>query len=269
MRRTRQHSTARPIRRGFTLIELLIVIGIIGVLVGITLVVGSQVMAGGRKSVTLDTIRVLDSSLDAYIHSKGENPPPTWSDPAQPNVKYLAADALDPASNQINGLVIYMLQASEVPDAKGILDKVPSKFLQVFNDAAAIPDQPQKKMMVVDGWGKPIRYVHPAFQGSIYDLASATTPNPNNWRDMSEVLGAPPASQSYAITRIRRNHTAITATPTTPDSDGGTCVGARPYFYSAGLDGKVGLEVAIGTGAVNVDFNKDNVYTTRPNLPQR
>src|SRR5437899_1221558 len=120
MRRTHQH-TARRAHRGFTLIELLIVIGIIGVLVGITLVVGSQVMTGGKKNVTLDTIRVLDSSREAYIHSKGENPPPTWSDPAQPSVIYLAADARDPANNQINGLVIYMLQASEVPDAKGIL----------------------------------------------------------------------------------------------------------------------------------------------------
>src|SRR4051812_10028635 len=83
-------------RRGFTLIELLVVIGIIGLLVGITLVVGGQVMTGGRRSVTQDTLRTLDTALLAYIDAKGENPPATFSvDPAQPDVLFLAADARD------------------------------------------------------------------------------------------------------------------------------------------------------------------------------
>ena len=149
----RTHQTAHP---GFTLIELLVVIGIIGLLIGITLVVGNQVVTGGKKQLTTDTLRVLDQSLEAYIHATGGGiPDPTAAllDPAQPNLLFPAADAKDMVNQplaMINSVGVYFYQASKVPEAKAILDKLPSKVVRTYDPDGPAGVQPSL-MTVFDG----------------------------------------------------------------------------------------------------------------------
>lgn len=267
---------------GFTLIELLVVLGIIALLVGITLAVGKTVKVGGEVRVTQDTLRVLDSALDAYIHATGQTPDPTATpDPSRPNVIFLAADARDlshngdatilPAGQQmLNSVAVFYYQASQVPESKAILDKLPKKLVRTFDpDGPGTAAQPAI-MTVVDAWGQPIRYVHPMFQGDIVGSLQVNASVPQAGRDVTEIFGAAPTGKQYQTDQIRRNHvqTGAANAQDYPDSDGGACQGARPYFYSAGPDKLVGLKVS-GTGAVSSDYNADNVYTTKPKLPTR
>jgi hypothetical protein len=134
-------------------------------------------------------------------------------------------------------------------------------MIKVFNPDGAILGQPQKRMMIVDGWGQPIRYVHPAFHGNVYDDIAATNPNPATQRSTDQVLGALNSPQAYSIAQVRRNH-VVTLNGSPADSDGGTCPGARPYFYSVGQDGLVGLKM--NGNNVDANYNLDNVYTTQP-----
>ena len=132
---------------------------------------------------------------------------------------------------------------------------------------------------VFDAWGRPIRYVHPAFSGTVTDDVSSTTPAPTASRTLQQHIGSP-GTATYQVQRIRRNDRVDLAAgdaypPLTTaqadlwvDSDGGICQNGRPYFYSAGEDGLVGLRKAAGTGETVADFNKDNVYTTVPVLPK-
>ncbi len=72
MLRAHTMKSAANKRPGFTLIELLIVIGIIVLLVGLSLVVGNQVVGGGRTRLTTDTLRVLDNATQAYMSATGK-----------------------------------------------------------------------------------------------------------------------------------------------------------------------------------------------------
>ncbi|MCA9764709.1 MAG: type II secretion system protein, partial [Gemmatimonadetes bacterium] len=62
-------------RAGFTLIELLLVIVILGILIALTLTVGSTALSGGKSRQTQDTVRVVDSAVETYYSSVGQAPP--------------------------------------------------------------------------------------------------------------------------------------------------------------------------------------------------
>ena len=86
-----------------------------------------------------------------------------------------------------------------------------------------------------------------------------------------EVLPRLIAPDTYAYAQVRRNHihtaNGVGGTEDQPDSDGGTCVASRPYFYSAGADGQVGIY--LDESGKEVDGNADNVYTIQPkSLPK-
>mgnify|MGYP000266772146 CR=1 FL=1 len=262
--------------RAFTLIELLIVIGIIGLLIAITLAVGGQVAKGGKERLTRDTLRVLDTALSEYINANDGIPDAMHLDRVQGNINYFipVADARDmehddqtPAqlikgNQMINSVGLFIEQVKNVPKAKTAIDSLPTKVIRLLDpdnpDPAAL-DQ-RKRLTVMDAWGRPIRYVHPAFDGLVLESPGDTT----SPRDVGTIVGPPSGSDQYSIGKIRRNRDALP--PSNPvkaeelaDSDGGVCVGNRPYFYSAGPDGKVGYDPATET-----DHNADNIYSTAP-----
>jgi prepilin-type N-terminal cleavage/methylation domain-containing protein len=251
----------RHARPAFTMIELLIVIGIIGVLVGLTLVVGKQVMSGGKQKATQETLRVLTAAMDDYIAVKGDVPPPVYvgGTTAAP-IWYPMADAIDPSTNtMINSVGLFMEQMRTVPSARRLLDNLPQSSVRIF-DADGTGPQPAV-MTVFDAWNRPIRFVHPAFQG-VY-----VTPVPTTESMWPLPTRAP--VPTYAITSVRRQNVTVDDTYK-PDADGGMCVGNRPYFYSVGEDGLSGVKKDTGTPAkVTEDFNKDNVYSLPPNFTDK
>lgn len=299
MRATPPAPTVRR-RHGFTLMELLVVIGIISVLIALVVVVGSAVTSSARSRLTEDGLRVLDGTLASYIADVGDIPPAYVPDPRVTqnagfrNVLLPVADARNmsdsdtaasPQGNQmINSVGLFMAQTNPAPDPQSVvrlraspgaqknLASLPSRLSAVY-DADRTPDRQPSLPTAIDAWGRPMRYVHPAFDGLVTDLPTNPTPDPAAARDTLAVLGAPPAPiANWAIARIRRNARDTAPTPTLAqhfaDSDGGTCIGNRPYFYSAGPDGRVGVQVD-GSGNVIKDFNADNVYTTTPTFPSR
>jgi prepilin-type N-terminal cleavage/methylation domain-containing protein len=247
-------------RRAFSLIELLIVIAIIGVIVGLVVGVGRAVTANAKRQLTLDTIAILDTALAAYTEEHGGLPPlfvpyvPTGSNPP-PATNWPMSDVRDmdrnvilatrPSGNQmVNSVGLFILEAQKYARVKAILDKIPARQITVFdpdNDNGAIAGQPALPT-VIDAWGRPIRFVHP--------VLDAVIPS----KLMTDLRINKDLATDSDIQQIRRDDQT--------DSDGGRCVGNRPYFYSAGEDGEVGFR---STG----DRNADNIYTTPPKFPAR
>ena len=104
---------------------------------------------------------------------------------------------------------------------------------------------------IVDAWQRPIRYVHPKFDGLFHP-----TGDPAGFMTLSDaaVLGPPPQGRIYATDGVRRNNAAAGGEPA--DSDGGLCVGNHPYFYSAGPDG-------------DPSTIEDNVYSVKPQFAEQ
>lgn len=209
------------------------------------------------------------------------------------NMDAPAEDAsLRPAGPQvINSGGLAMAQLLNSNAAKAQLDVIPAKFIREF-DATPGLDAAKKPVPVLrtvfDAWGRPIRYVHPSFSGVITKSTAGSLEGRSLYSttDASEsVLGAPPISKrpgvagDWAIKILRRSDSydpslspssgaSLDAPPSAnqiADSDGGACANNTPYFYSAGPDGKVGVFVPTDPARETTkDFNKDNVYTTRP-----
>lgn len=267
-------------RRGFTLIELLVVVGIIAVLMGIAIAVGMRVGESGKSKATKDFLLSLDSVYSAAVSgNSGQILPPIVADPriysnrSQKDALLWIplADARAKSGQNggdelmLNSAALFLWQARQYPEAEKQIQSLPTKMMKVMDpddpetvggnsaNESTVVGQPQLATPI-DAWGNPIRYVHPAFDGLI--------------QGGSGVAAAYKAVQDFGLPtgarllfgEIRRNATKRGDPTTDPtlaaDSDGGMCVGDRPYFYSAGPDGDPST-----TG--------DNVYTIQPNLPKK
>ena len=231
------------VRRGFTLIELLVVIGIIAVLAAIVLVAGGRVLASSKKNATQDVLRILDTALEAYISSKDGLPASTMNiaiDAAGTRVRLVpVAD-----TTAINSVGLFVLQATEVPPAKTQIDGIPQKFLMSVALGTFDPAANRQLVTPVDAWGRAVRFVMPGFDGVI---SEAGNPALGVSLDASRFPQRKSAEQ-WALPALLRTNVAGVA-----NSDGGVCVGKRPYFYSAGEDG-------------DPSTVEDNVYTTVPTV---
>lgn len=262
------------VARAFTLIELLVVIVIIGVLLVLTLSLGPSLIGSGKRSVTQDTLKILDSALSAYIAEKGGPPEPFVEDPRLPRSQrdgrfvIPVADArnfTNPTGREVIDTVgLFLLQTKESREASKVidglnpkmirgLDPVPGSANLTLADAQVVP----ALRTVLDGWGNPIRYVHPAFRGAI----NGRTEGGGNAADpvqVSAILGNAPAGKRFGVTQIRRTDLdpSNISAGTWDDADGGSPKNDRGYFYAAGPDG-------------NPATLEDNVYLVQPTLPKR
>ncbi len=119
--------------------------------------------------------------------------------------------------------------------------------------------------VVLDAFGNPIRFVHPAYAGGYGDYFSLGPNPPNPPRGMvtrppltvSYLNGGSPTPMPFLRSYRPWNLDGVSQPVGNPvgDGDEGICQGGSPYFYSCGNDGDPGTR-------------KDNIYTTTPQFPK-
>ena len=271
-------------RPGFTLIELLVVVIMIALLVGIVMAVGVRVTSSSKERLTEGAIQALETALVQFEMSPGSERVPAvveFRDPrnSSDRVYHPVADALgkasfEPALLLLDSVGLFIKQLdNRSPDARSIISGMNSKLVKlrsVHDSTTTVKwDEPHQSLVtVLDAWGNPVRYVHPAFDGEIFGGSVYPKSGP---RDRSVPLDAGPnginpfglpTRFTYGTDEIRRSNRAGSGGPETPDADGGICPNNKPYFYSAGPDGLVGI------GPDDEDYNADNVYIVQPRFPE-
>lgn len=260
-------------RHAFTLVELLVVIAIISILMAISLIVGAQVVSGGKGRVTADTIRVLDSAVSDYVNRVGRIPDATArvetdANAGTTNNLYPVIDGEHTTTEvTINTVGLFLYQASGTGNISESIATINPKYVRLFD-----PDGPRmvidgtgwqpELMTVFDGWDRPIRYVHPVFDG-IWPESGRPLGGVGNSISLRDPAQSPIKAQAQRdelqIWTVRRNFITDEDRKQSPDlvgdSDGGICPAQRPYFYSPGEDG-------------DPSTLDDNVYTGKPTQPK-
>jgi prepilin-type N-terminal cleavage/methylation domain-containing protein len=302
LRPRRPETGGSPRSCAFTLIELLIVIVILGILAGISLTIANRVVSGGKSQATENVLRALDQIATSAVTDGSKSLPSMYADPIG-NIFPIAdgrfvertfqivteAGALgetqqrhdlnfDPPQPSLTLLLLalnaeqagYLAQldqkfiAQEQVPAWGWVNDGSRAFTQ-FSDAPGSLQPPLKGIVVRDGFGRPIRYAHPAFDGgggsfAVIDQNQTPPITLLGVRDEIQLTHVLPPnaqlsaelSRSYRPFRARNVGTCL-APRAVGDADEGTYHGLG-YFYSSGLD------LDPGTW-------RDNVYTNRPEFP--
>jgi prepilin-type N-terminal cleavage/methylation domain-containing protein len=264
-------------RRAFTLIELLVVIGIIGVLIAIGLFVGRAVMGSGKQRATEALVQVADKALEAYYDKKGEGPPDraTYKSNAGEVYEFVLLDAREDKSGfdrdkdpAFNSFARFALACKDVPEADAVIKGI-SDPRQVRNVvlAAGIADNPSggkadlRSVEFLDGFGQPLRFVHPAFHGGYGEyLDQSKSPSTLKARDprknVTERRGT--STRTFDVRRSYRPFDPNNLGSQDPrsaigDADEGICPASRGYFYSSGVDRDPGTR-------------EDNVYSVKPSF---
>lgn len=232
-------------RRAFTLIELLVVISVIAILVSLTLAAGSKVVSVGRERGTQWTLQTLDLMIADYIQSNGAIPPATVKDPTNTTREVALIDGGvgsgpgDLSAFDSTAWLVYQLQA-EGAAAVAAIEQLDDRVRKIGLSTANLADRRStgaRTTRILDVWGNPIRYVHPRF-GGVFGEGTGLAAS------VDDTLGRTVNLLYPQFSRDPKNK---------KDSDGGSPVARRPYFYSAGADGDPST----------ID---DNVYIIRPNF---
>lgn len=273
-------------RSAFTLLELLIVLIIIVILIGITLAVGSSALTTSREAQTRGVIRSLDQLLDSTLADlQGGQLPTTVVHPSDDRFVIPVADARNfsspaprPAGPEhpdiINTAGLFLYQAEQIAGSRDAITGLNLPTLERYFTGGSEDDdigpgsgRPPGLITPIDAWGRPIRFVHPAFAG---DLGIGATGQRQSTIAIADWLGQPPTGVRYVIDTIRRKIIRdINSDEGANDADGGVPINQRPYFYSSGKSGLTGYGFD-GSGSItslNTNYNLDNVYTEAPAFP--
>jgi len=255
-------------RAAFTLLELLIVIAIITLLAAISLAIGAKVLSGGRQTLTENVVRVMDNALNSYITDGGDRVPDALVEhPAssggvrwQPVADVRRGDRYDDEMVNSSGWFIY--QMKDVSSVTSAVSGLASKVVRQYSPRVGADGEPLETYgqplitTAFDGFGNPIRYVHPTFDGVLMEDGRALGDDSNGGGVELRDLVSIASGDQFAFDTIRRNmktRKESSGTIKVADSDGGLCPNNRPYFYSAGADG-------------DPSTTDDNVYITKPQV---
>ncbi|MEM1329426.1 MAG: type II secretion system protein [Planctomycetota bacterium] len=178
-----------------------------------------------------------------------------------------------PGPRMINSVGLVIQQMRAVPATESILAGIDSDRFRRWSPSATPAGENADNLTqpavptVFDAWGNPIRYVHPAWDGLLIQDPADPVGGRNRPINLLNPNQRPASVPDYSAgngrdywvagSLLRRNNVAdgeIEDTVDAADSDGGLCVGGRPYFYSAGPDG-------------DPSTIEDNVYTVVPRFP--
>jgi prepilin-type N-terminal cleavage/methylation domain-containing protein len=247
------------VSKAFTLIEVLVVIVIIGLLASLALVVGGKVTAGGQERLTSDTIRALDATVGGYLADRTGKFPSYFEDTQANPKKFPIIDGWGGSATATTGrsadptIALFVQIASDVSSVDSTIKGIDPKLIKrgditrTFDNAAARNDQGNiSGVFINDAWGRPLRFVVPAFHGGHGRFINAS----GNVDSARPTL--PVRLEGTTTAQYSRSYRAAQNIP--GDADEGLCPGNHPYFYSAGEDGDPGTR-------------SDNVYTLRPAFP--
>jgi prepilin-type N-terminal cleavage/methylation domain-containing protein len=187
--------------------------------------------------------------------------------PGQGNNNPMYDKDRDPAQPSAALLMLAMASGSSTVERE--FKSLDARFLQYRDifaygwrvDANGIPtgQAVQRRLrlpVLVDAYGNPIRYVHPAYQGGYGDFYNNAEPSIRTARNLMKVVLNKESGQPIISNWSRSYRPFPSTTPNTPvgDADEGLAIGASGYFYSAGLDADPGTR-------------GDNVYTKQPSYP--
>ncbi len=282
---SRRNLTSRRDQRGFTYIEMLTVLVVIGILMAIVLRLGGSVSENGRARQTQATIATLDSALTSYLTERpGQfpadfrdsagvqfpiidgrctedigGPPNSFTAPAFPSLALFFASV---RGNEAIESVVRGLDPSRVVQVQ--MSQYSSRFPQPQERrAGASADTAIRMITVLDGWDRPIRFVHPKYDGGFGNGFRQASPGAAAFSSVGrENLELDLTVAGGGTQRATFRRAAMPFDPSgagyqtawTGDADEGLSPGERPYFYSSGRDGNPGTR-------------QDNIYSTRPNFP--
>jgi type II secretory pathway pseudopilin PulG len=250
---------------------MLVVIAIIGILVALAVVTGTRVISAGKTRATQDVIRVLDESRAAWMLN-WDKPMPEFLEVKGPSGKpqfHAMIDARLAASNDWSfearpSLTLYTALVLPDPMISPIFQQLDPAFVKPTtvprpDNQGGTNQHASRALTITDAWGRPIRFVHPAFHGGFGPFWDADSENMNSQRET--LLVRTPTSKGVFITaEFRRSYRPFSADDPARkqnwvgDGDEGMCIGNTPYFYSAGEDGDPGTRA-------------DNAYSTEPRFP--
>jgi len=247
----------------FTLVELLVVMGIIAVLAGLALAVGTGVIKSQRAATTQNTIQMLEtylSDLDATGEDKRSYKAfKTEFDMQQYELPVLDGredgDGFDKSADRpIDSLARFIAAGDQfLGDSSDRWSGLDSSLVQdvVLADTGTIT---LRGVALTDQWGQPIRAVHPSYDGGFGDYQSAAGAlTTRSVLTVDEVVTG--SSSSLDFRRSFRPFDSGSDPDSVGDADEGICQNERVYFYSAGPDGDPGAR-------------EDNVYgSVTPQYP--
>lgn len=263
---------AQTRRSAFTLLEALIVVTVIALLTAISLTVAVRAHSSGKARATENVLKALDVLITEYSATKGGKIPQYVTDDngiSYPMVDGWAGltDAADPPNKLPQpSLSIFLLEAQRIHLTSKMLQGVDSEFIKRGPiiahgwGAGSATIGVFDGIQIFDGFGNPIRLVHPSFHGGYGTYykedgaagdftAEGTRANlivrgPNGEDPIEFNRSCLPEPYRYGDRVIPQGH-----------SDEGRCVANRPYVYSAGIDGNPGTRM-------------DNFYVgTKPQWP--
>ncbi|MGD9689922.1 MAG: type II secretion system protein [Phycisphaerales bacterium] len=265
--------TTNRTRRAFTMMEALIVIAVIALLSAISLTVAVRSSSSGKIRATEHILKTVDQIITEYAATTGGKVPPYVTD--ELGTAYPLVDGVHASTGFTQpSLSLFLLEASRVNLTEQMLRNIDSQFIQrTFVIGVGWPAGfPQSTLSgfdgvrIVDGFGMPLRLVHPAFHGGhgTYFKRSGSDPADFTQEDTTRgnlIVPGPPAvgvlrepaeflrsclpgPYAYGDVGIPQGH-----------ADEGRCIANRPYVYSSGIDRNPGTRM-------------DNIYVgTKPQWP--
>ena len=220
------------IRRAFTLIEMMVVITIIVILAGLTLGISNSVLRGAEIRQVKDTLTLLEMAMEEWELAATRQM--TYGAIDEPNgILTYSYDIPEPTSlNEQAGLSMAFIPDDEPDDANEVMRNAIDRMMAVPESRAIIeridpdffrPEEGQLENWIWDPWDTRVLLVpagrdfNPAF-----DRIASGMPEESQWQ------------------ADRRDPSGDGTVRNSLENAFGGAANARPYFVSAGPDGRWG-----------------------------